>query len=251
MARASATIRHTAMAAAVWTLVSSTAACSQDESSVTIASPFQQTVTFAVAPVLNFSGEFELDPVKAADLLASELSSVQGVAVLPVSRVVAFLATQGKIQVESPAHALAVAEAVGADAILVAGITEYDAYTPVVGIVLQMYTVSGREAPVFDPVHASRQAQALTGRTVADVLAPTGQVQLVYNGSHAHVVEAVRRYAKDRSEGTNPFGWRQYLKAQTMFLRFCWYHAIERLMSQQHRSDQAVLAGDPRMEASE
>ncbi len=207
-------------------------ACSHDESEVVIANPFKQPVTFAVAPVLNFSGQFDLDPITAADLLASELSSIEGVSVLPLNRVVAFLATQGKQQIESPAHALVVAEAVGADALLVAGITEYDPYTPILGVVLQMYATPGRSLPTFDPVAASRQPQALNITEMADPLQPAGQVQRVYNGNHAHLVEAVRRYASGRSDGPNPLGWRQYLKVQTLFLRFCWYDAAERLMRQ-------------------
>jgi hypothetical protein len=209
-----------------------------------MSSPFAEEAAFAVAPILNFSGEFALDPVKAADLLASELSYVDGISVLPVSRVVAYLATQGKQQIESPAHALAVAEAVGADAILVVGITEYDPYTPVVGLALQMYTVPGRSMPPpFDPVLASRQPQPITVTEMAEVLSPRGQVQRVYDASHDDVVKAVRRYGKGRSEGENPYEWRQYLKVQTLFLRFCWHDAVKRLMRQQAR-EMLLASGD-------
>ncbi|MEE8384690.1 MAG: hypothetical protein V3S01_02080 [Dehalococcoidia bacterium] len=221
-----------------------------------IANPFDRPITFAVAPILNFSGEFDLDPIKAADLLASELASIEGVSVLPVNRVVAFLATQGKQQIESPAHALDVAEAVGADAILVAGITEYDPYTPVLGLALQMYAAPGKSLPAFDPVAASRQSQVLNITEMADALQPAGQVQRVYNGNHAQVTEAVRRYASGRSEGRNPFGWRQYLKVQTMFLRFCWHDAARRLMRQSatHRArdpENTILASGILVEVAE
>ena len=61
------------------------------------------------------------------------------------------------------------------------------------------------------------------------------------DGGVALVVEAVRRYAEPRSEGSNPFGWRQYLKVQSLYLRFCWHDAVERLMRQE-RAQAAVLA---------
>ncbi len=206
------------------------------------ANAFVESRTFAVAPVLNFSGEFDLDPVKAADLLASELSHVEGVNVLPVNRVVALLATENKVQIESPMHALAVAEAVGADAIIVAGIMEYDAYTPIVGLAVQVYTVGSRPSrPALDAVMASRQSRPMTLVEMADALTPSGQVQAVYNGSHKHIVEAVQRYGRCRSEGDNPFGWRQYLKVQPLYLRFCWHDAISRLMKQESLR-QAILA---------
>lgn len=242
--------RRAVLTTAVLALSLCMPACSRDGAETEFSSPFPETTTFAVAPVLNFSGAFELDPVTLADLLASELSYVDGISVLPVSRVVAFLAVQGKMQIESPAHARAVAEAVGADVILVAGITEYDAYTPVVGLVMQMYTVPEQASEGLDPVLASRRAQGGVISETADPPAPTGQIQEVFNGSHADVVRAVRRYAKDRCEGRNPLGWRQYLKVQTWFLRFCWHEAVGQMLAQQ-RDSQALLAAGPDREDSE
>ena len=210
------------------------AGCSHDESQVRLYSAFPTPLTFAVAPILNFSGDFNLDPIKTADLLASELSFVEGVTVLPVNRVVAVLAAQGKQQIESPTHALAVAEAVGADAIIVAGITEYDAYTPVVGVAVQIYELQNRPSPGMDAVQAARQVRPAAVTKCAEGDLPVGQVQVVYNASHAHVTDAVRKYAALRSEGDQNLGWRQYLKVQTLFIRFCWHDVVSRLMAQ-HR----------------
>lgn len=203
-----------------------------------MSSPFPKPMTLAVAPVLNFTGELGFDPVRCADLLASELCDVENISVLPVNRVVAYLAMQGRQQVESPAHAVAVAEAVGADAILVAGITEYDPYTPVVGLALQMYTVSRpslEEEPAEDAVAGSADSRPLLASEQAGPASPSGQVQIIYNANHEWVVKAVRHYADDRSEDAGPYGWRQYLRVQTLFLRFCWHDAVERLMQQEGR----------------
>ena len=120
-----------------------------------------------MAPILNFSGHFDVDPIQAADLLASELTGFGVVTVLPVNRVVAALAIEGKTQVESPAHALDIANAVGADAIVIAGITEYDAYTPVVGIVIQMYVTSPAIGASLDAVEASRSVTGATSGLVS------------------------------------------------------------------------------------
>lgn len=223
--------------------------CKPDRIEPQVASPFQRHTTIAVAPLLNFSGEFTLDPVKASDLLASELSDVDGIYVLPVNRVVAVLAMQGKQQIESPAHALSVAETVGADAILVAGVTEYDPYTPVVGVAIQMYVLPAHSVVPLNPVALSRQPQPAALGEVTDVLSPTAQVQVVYNAKHKQVVDAVRHYARSRSEESNPFGWEQYLKVQSLYLRFCWHDAVERLMEQE-RSRQALAAEDLDAEVS-
>jgi len=215
--------------------------CARNEAVVDIGKAFVRPTTVAVAPILNFSGEFDLDPIKAADLLASELSYVRGLTVLPVNRVVAYLASQGRREVESPAHALEVAEGVGADAIIVAGITEYDAYTPVVGMVLQIYAPGGRSAPSFDPVMASRLSQPFDVTQMADPLLPTSQVQAVYNADHRRIREAVRRFAGPRSKDDDQLGWQRYLKVQTLYLRFCWHTAVTGLMNQE-RSRQMLFA---------
>lgn len=203
--------------------------------------------TLAVAPVLNFSGEMSLDPVKAADLLASELSYVDGVTVLPVSRVLAVLASQGKTQIESPAHALQIADAVGADGILVAGVTEYDPYTPVVGIVLQIYTPSPAAISEFDAVAASRMSKPFSVTRMSDPRTPTSQVQAVYDGAHDNIRNAVKKFAEPRTTEESVVGWREYLKVQTLYLRFCWHEALTRLMNQE-QSRNTFLAGKPGLE---
>lgn len=221
--------------------------CHSEKPEPKVASPFPCNTAIAVAPVLNFSGEFTLDPVKAADLLASELADVQGVTILPVNRVMAVLAMQNKRQIESPDHALMVAEAVGADAILIAGITEYDAYAPVVGVALQLYTLPSRRAEKVDPVALSRLARPVAMGEMAAPLEPKAQVQMVYNGMHQNVAKAVEKYAKSRTGEGNPLGWRQYLKVQSLYLRFCWHEAVERLMEQE-RTRQAVAVESQELE---
>ncbi|MCB9853801.1 MAG: hypothetical protein H6819_11940 [Phycisphaerales bacterium] len=210
------------------------AGCSFNEKRTNISPAFLRPMTVAVAPILNFSGEFQFDSSKAADLLASELTYVDGVTVLPVNRVIATLASQGKTQIESPEHALETASMVGADAIIVAGITEYDAYTPSVGFVLQMYTLNGSSMPDgFDAVGVSRMPRPVTTASYSDPHVPTSQVQLVLNGNHKEVRDLVREYAKPRENADIHLGWEQYLKVQTLYLRFCWHEAIDRLMDQE------------------
>ncbi len=218
--------------------------CGPKKDAAAQGNPFEGVSMVAVAPVLNFSGDFSVDPIKAADLLASELAQVEGWSVLPVNRVVAAMAREGKAQIESPSHALAVAEAVGAHAIIVAGITEYDAYTPVVGVVMQMYVVPRHGPAVLDAVAASRMARPLAIVEMADASKPCAQVQKVYNGTHKAIAQAVRSYAKPRSDDANPLGWQQYLKVQSLYLRFCWHDAVERLMNQERTRQMVADAGD-------
>lgn len=200
--------------------------------------------TFAVAPILNFSGHGNFDPVQAADLLASELSQFRGLTVVPVNRVLAAMAADGRGQVESPAHALSIADAVGADAIIVAGVTEYDPYIPVVGLTLQVYMPHRQTLPTFDAVTASRQAQPNVSVESTDTQMPGGQVQRTYNGRHKETVQAVREYARPRTADGSEYGWQGYLKVQKSFWRFCCHDALVRLMDQNRRRTDLVAAAD-------
>ena len=172
----------------------------------------------AVAPALNFSGSSAFDPVVVGDLMASELSTLPGVGVIGVNRVLAVLAEQNSVRVQSPQHAVRVCERLGADAIVVFAITEYDAYTPVVGITAQMYT---RHRPAEQPgVVATMPADDVRYRPVAEC-------QRVFNAGHERVQNAVRKYADKRKEGNSPYDWRKYVASQELFLRFC-CHAVAR-----------------------
>jgi hypothetical protein len=213
------------------------AGCHRSQTGSTfIPSPYSRPTLIAVAPALNFSGSSDFDTFQVADLLASELMSVEGIQVLGVNRVMAVLVREGAKSVTSPAHALQICEQLGCDGIVVFAVTEYDAYTPVVGLAVQLYMPSARP-PIdrFDPVAASREASPFPVETSADsALRPRAQVQRVYNAAHNVVAEAVEKYGKDRNVDEGPLGWRRYLKSQRLYVRFCCWSAIRELMGQEY-----------------
>ncbi len=191
--------------------------------------PLQTMV--AVAPALNFSGSPAFDPVKVADLMASELAGTPGVGVIGVSRVLAVLADQGVDQVQSPDHAIAVCERLGADAIVVFAVTEYDAYTPVIGLAAQMYGKRGpREG--FDPVATSRMARPFAVTDARQSARPWAQSQHRFHAEHEATRQAVVGYAKHRQAGGSPYGWRKYVASQEWFLRFCCHTVAADLLNQ-------------------
>lgn len=221
--------------------------CTHSEEKVRVHTALIEPTTFCVAPILNFSDELTLDSIKLAELLASELTYVDGATVLPVSRVVAALASRGRTQIESTEDALAIAEAVGADAIIVTGITEYDAYTPIIGVAMQIYSVRRPVSMGMDPSTMARGARPTSMVSdLDDPRRPTGEVQVIYNANHAYVVDAVKAYADDRKEDLQ-MGYQQYLKVQTLYIRFVWHNAVTRLLAQQ-RCLRTELAGLESME---
>ena len=196
----------------------------------------------AVAPALNFSGSRDFDPVKVADILASELSQVPGVAVIGVNRVLAVLAEQGVDRIQSPEHALAVCERLGADAIVVFAVTEYDAYTPVVGIAAQLYGVElgGRG---FERASASGTARPFAVAEEPRSVRPWSQSQRTFNARLDVVQEALKEYAESRSAAGGAYGWRKYLASQEWYLRFCGHTVCRDLLEQSGRLPLSVAVG--------
>jgi hypothetical protein len=180
----------------------------------------------AVAPALNFSGSSAFDPVVVGDVMASELATLPGVGVIGVNRVMAVLAEHDLARVQSPQHAVEICERLGADAIVVFAITEYDPYTPVVGITAQLYTRHRR--PTISG-NSPGQEPGATATAPADdsLFRPIAECQRVFNATHERVQNAVREYADKRNEGESPYGWRKYVASQQLFLRFC-CHAVAR-----------------------
>lgn len=201
-------------------------------SMVRIANPTFGPMTVAIAPALNFSGKSDFDPNAVADIMASELGHVQGFNVLPVSRVLAVLAGQGIDRVESAAHARAVAHALGADAVLVFAVTEYDPYDPpVVGLAAQLFGAKRLQTPSgLDPVQASRRATPATERVVEGADGLLASFSGVFNAAHEPVVRAIKAYASIRDGDESPYGWRKYVVSQRHYLRFCCDATIRRMV---------------------
>ena len=207
--------------------------CGQKEAAtVRIRNPWLESMQVAVAPALNFSGSTDFDPESVADIMASELSHVDGFSVMPVSRVLAVLARQGLSRIESPEHALEVQKLLGADAILVFSITEYDPYEPpVVGIAAQLYgSYKGAGMADFDPVLASRSATAPAVQDLEATIEPLAQAVGVFNAAHEPTITRVKIFAKHRNADDSAFGWQKYTASQQHYLRFCCHATIRELV---------------------
>ena len=198
--------------------------CSQPKrvEPLTVANPFLGTATVAVAPAVNLSGSTDFDPSRFADQMASELGFADRITVIPVSRVLGAMAVQGKDQVTSREQALELAELVGADAILVFAVTEYDAFDPPrIGITAQLFGAMPWHG-LGDPPESP--AGAASGQLLA-------QTQRVFSGANADVVQEIRGFAALRDADESPFGWRRYVVSQQHFMRFCCHATIRSLLS--------------------
>lgn len=206
-----------------------------------VANPTLGAVSIAVAPALNQSGSTTFDANRVADLMAGELMHADRVSVVPVSRVLAVLGSQGKDRVESPAHASEVAGRVGADAILVFAVTEYDPYDPPsLSISAQLYAATPRPAygaPDDEDGGGSELPKSGGGGRML------AQTQARFDATHADVVEDIKDYARRRGADGSPYGWRRYIVSQQDFIRYCCHATIRGLLNGQ---GWPVLAGEGR-----
>jgi hypothetical protein len=201
-------------------------------------SPYGREMTVAVVPVMNYSGNGAIDPLKVTDILYSELQQVEGFAVIPVNRLLAQMSQADLQVIETPEQALKLASQVGADMIVVAAITEYDPYyPPVVGLAVQLYAIpecTSLQASKIDPVAMARSASPLKIRVDIDPKYwPRNQVQRIYNARENLIAEKVKRFAECRGSGNSPYGWEVYLRSQEYYLRFVSYQAIAELLDRE------------------
>lgn len=222
------------------------AGCSQTKKPLSGWAAITPNMAIAVAPALNFSGSSDFDPIKVADALASELSEVPGVAVIGVNRVLAVFAEQGVDRIQSPEHALAVCERLGADAIMVFAMTEYDAYTPVMGIAAQMYGRHAAGQQMMDPVATSRMARPFPMSAGHESLRPWAQSQRTFDARHDVVRAALEEYAESRNGSGGPYGWKKYLASQEWYVRFCCHTVCRDLLEQSGRMpvDTVAMRGE-------
>src|SRR5258706_12879679 len=116
---------------------------------------------WAVAPVINLSGEKGVDAFLQADLVFQQLQQVQGVTAVPVNRVAEVYATLRIDRVASPEQAALVCDLLHCDGLIVPTVTIYDTYNPPkLGPAIQLFVKPGMfvKVPNVDPRELAKSA---------------------------------------------------------------------------------------------
>jgi len=214
------------------------AGCSVQKKSMQLMSPYRKQMTVVLGPVLNYSGEQNLDTLKVTDILYSELQQVHGFSVIPVNRTLAEMAKNGITNIENPQQALNLANQLGADMIIIAAITEYNPYyPPIVGIAMQVYSVNDNKefsAASVNPVQLARSASPLKiSVNVGQEYLPKNQIQEIFNSRDKRIAKLAREFAKLRGTGSSPYKTDLYLRSQEYYLRFVCYESIKKLLEKE------------------
>ena len=186
---------------------------------------------WAVAPVVNLSGQRGVDPLLQADLVYQQLQTVNGLTVVPVDRVAQVYAAAGIEQVQSPEQAMAVIDALGCDGLIVTTVTQFDAYNPpkFAGAMQLFERPTSRQNTGPDP---QQMLRAATPGPETAMPRDNDFVQVVgmYDSANGSVREAVLRYAAGRHEPAGPMGVKEYFVSMDRYCGFAYYTLTESLL---------------------
>lgn len=217
-----------------WLLLALLTGCGpkrDDHAAPPLIAPYPSPRSVVVAPLMNQSPSGDFDPIVATDILVAELSQVRGLTVLPTNRALKVLLARGQTHVRSVEEAIALAQALGTDGVLVGAITDYEPYKPQkVGMTLQFYWVrADMNSAVVDPTALERQDRPEEAAYYAGP-GPASQVSAVLDASRDDVTARVERYAAGHRGQDSPYGWRRYLVDSDAYLHFVCHEMIARLL---------------------
>ena len=199
-----------------------------------LAMPGMRRQTWAVAPVLNLSGEKSVDPILQADLLFQQLQQVQGLTVIPVNRTAEAMAALKWEKVQSEQEASTLCGLLGCDGLIVATVTAYDPYNPPkLGAALQLFRrqeSAARPAAVMSPREMARQASLPRPTTMASG-GNLVQVVGMYDAQNGSVRAAVLRYAQGRNDPQGPYAANEYLVSMDRYTGFVYHVLIADLLN--------------------
>jgi len=188
---------------------------------------------WAVAPVINLSGQPGVDPLLQADFLFQQLQTIGGLTVVPVDRVAQVYAAVGIEQVQSQEQAEAVLQVLGCDALVVATVTQFDPYNPPkFGGAIQLFEKGGaRRASPPDPRDLVRSGSPPPEQVLPE---NPGFLQVVgmFDAANGTVRDSVMTYAAGRHEPLGPMGVKEYFVSMERYCGFAYNSLLETLLVQ-------------------
>ena len=202
-------------------------------------------VLFAVAPPVNESGVSGVDVLAVGDQLVAAISEAHGLSAVPMNRTLAAMTAKGIPAVRTPRDARVLADALGVDAVIVASVTAYDPYDPPkLGLALGLFMHDVDTASTLDP---TKLQSAYTDQTPSQARTtypehPASTVVDHLDGANHEVLIDLKEYAKGRHDPKSALTWHRYTASMDLFTQFAAYHAVQRLLQQEHNRLGALAA---------
>lgn len=192
-------------------------------------------VLWAVAPLANESGTTRVDE-GLSDQLVAAAEEVRGVHCLPLNRTLAAMSALKIGQVRTPEEARALAQALGADAILVGSVTAYDPYTPKIGLTVALYARPGAMSERGTQVNPREVASSAVEAPAVAARWPGGPLQVVsehFDGKNNQVLMDVKAYATGRQNKASALGWRRYVASAPLFGEFVAHRTVAEIVERE------------------
>jgi hypothetical protein len=208
-------------------------------------------VLWAVAPLRNEVGTSIIDVYQVSDKIVAAASQVQGVRCLPLNRTIAGMRSMNIQELSSPEEAQKLATLLGADAIIVGSITEYEPYNPPrLGLALALYSRpglldkgGGAQIDTRQLTYQPTDYHYFPRSTYKD--APESVVSEFLDGKNHQVMMDVQGYAAGRSDPSSAMAWRRYLASMDLFCEFGAWHCVNRLLEHEWIRVARVPAKEP------
>ncbi len=192
--------------------------------------PFKAVRRVAVAPFLDRTASKGFDAAKAADAFASELLMHPGFEVVRPAQVVDAAAGKG-LRLETAEDYLAVANALDADAIVVAEVTELNSYYPPRTTVALQFLVT--ERPKAPPENLEAHVVSARPLAISPSVAPhvDQSFELVADAANDNVKDELESFAEARVADDSP--WRDgegVARAREPYWRFVCALVVDRIL---------------------
>jgi hypothetical protein len=198
--------------------------------------PIRGVLRIAVTPV---EAPGTTDPLKLGEMLASELVQFPGVRVVRPAEVMA-AARKNDLVLTDERSVRALGRLAGADAVLVAELTEYKAYFPPrIGVAAQLFFTAPSAPLARSAVDLSAEGRA---RPVAaldrgDLI----QVEKIYDGSHRETRDLAGRYERGNDLGNEAIdGADRVLWLPELYFRFVSNRLVRDIFADYQAREQAA-----------
>jgi hypothetical protein len=195
-------------------------------------SPYDHPQLWAVVPFTNESGVSVVQTDHVADLFTEQAEEIDGIATVPVNRVIVAMRRLNMRSVATPADAMSLMRALGVDGLIVGTVTSYEPYPPLkLGAAIQLYRNESQQlSKSLDPVEVTR---APTEHIAAGMVASNpsaAQASGVFDASNHQTLAWLNQYAAGRAAPDSAYGERIYLASMEMFTQFVAYRLLHDLL---------------------
>jgi len=224
-------------------LLASLVGCSQTTAFRTpqhLVSPYDAVggdVLWAIAPLRNESGDNNTDPEAITQALFEAVNKIEGVTCIPPYRTSSVIRQLRMSAITSPNEAYTLAEALGADGIIVGSITAFDPYDPpTLGLTLALHSRAQVRANLSNVDINGLRGAPTPGLIPAGTTyrnAPNAVISYTADGNNDTVRREVHRYAEGRHDPTDALGWERYMASMDLFTEFAAHAAVARLLDRE------------------